>query len=31
MLYPAMGELVTNAGVSITLVKLVAHEEAIVG
>ena len=31
MLYPAMGELVTNAGVRITLVHLVAHYEAIWG
>ena len=31
MLYPAMGSLVTNAGVRKTLVNLVAHEEAIGG
>jgi hypothetical protein len=31
MRYPAMGELVTHAGVSITLVNRVAHSEAMWG
>jgi hypothetical protein len=31
MRYPATGQLVTHAGVSITLVNLVAHSEAMLG